>query len=223
MRAVICLLTAAITFGACGGEAPRITGFRLGPDGRPDMSTAREVESVQQAVIDGLAYWRDCRFEPVSTLYGKEAKVCGDGGCSVWNNVPSSCVAFGAGGYDLMFLSMDSLAWPSGAYSGIYGWIGGASMNTYRPYSMAVKAADYPFPPTTHSNFEFYKNTQFGDCTTVNGQQTTFSGCMAGLGNGVVRLGIFVTPMFDQVGLPGSLEFNRWCGDNGNPGGGVPC
>jgi hypothetical protein len=223
MRAAICILTAAITFGACGGGQPKITGFKLGPDGRPEMSTAREVESVQQAVLDGLAYWRDCRFEPVSTLYGKESKVCGDGGCNSWSTTPTSCVAFGAGGYDGMFISFDSTAWPAGSWSGIDGAIGGYSMNTFRPRSMAVKAADYPFPPTTHSDIEFYLNNQFGGgCTTVSGQQTIFSGCMGGLGNGAVKLGMFLQPSAPgQAGLPGSLEFNRWCGGSG--GQGVSC
>jgi hypothetical protein len=223
MRAVICLLTAAITFGACGGETPRITGFKLGPDGRPDMSTAREVESVQQAVIEGLAYVRNCAGEQAGVIYGKELKICGDFGCNGLEATPQSCTAYGAGGYDLMFISFDSISWLPGAYSWVHGGsIGGQTVASKRPYSFIVKATDYPFPPTTHSNFEFYTNLQFGGCSQFADQYgETRTGCISGLGNGVRVWGAF-SPFFSG-GLPGSVEFNRWCGDSGVPGGGVSC
>lgn len=212
-------------FGACGGDPPKITAFHLGPDGRPDMRTAREVESVQQAIISGLAYTRNCNGEPPNTIFGKEVKVCADQMCAS-NGIPQACLVFGAGGYDLMNIGFQDVTWPLGSWSttGGHGWIGGGSMDFFRPRSFVLKAADYPVPPTTHSDVEFYMNNQFGGgCALVNANGLAFSGCMSGFAPGSVGKGVFVPPPF-HTALPGSLEFNRWCGGGGGSlGGGLSC
>lgn len=220
------LTAAAIALGACEGKPGTVTGFKLGADHRPNMSTVVEVESVEQALILGLAYWRNCAGEQAGIIYGKEAKVCMDGQCSSSTAYPTACVAFGAGGYDNMAVSFDSFSWPAGAWSSIYGGtIGGQLLNTYRPQSFRLKATDYPFPPTTHSDIEFYKNNQFGGgCAQVNTQQNVRDGCFPGLGQGATFGGTFLLSSWPQGGLPGSVEFSRYCGGGGGPlGGGNPC
>lgn len=202
------LTAAAIAFGACGGKEPT----RL-------VHCDRDLSCVDQAIIDGLGYTRNCSGESPTVIYGKEVKVCGDGRCRSDNGtVPASCIAFGAAGNDLMFVGFDSVAWPLGAWSSVYGGIGGQTLNSKRPLSFALKSADYPVPPTTNSDVEFYLNTQFGGgCANASspGVVGTYSACMR-FGVNAIWTGSF------SGSLPGSVEFNRWCGINPN-GSGVPC
>jgi hypothetical protein len=149
MRTVL-LLAAAIAFGGCGGK--ELTKF-VGCD--------RDVSCVQQAIVSGVAYTRNCNGEAPTTIFGKEVKVCADLQCNS-TGTPQACLAFGAGGYDLMNVGFQDVTWPLGSWSLMHGSVGGASMDFFRPRSFVLKSADYPVPPTTHSDVEFYQNNQFG-------------------------------------------------------------
>jgi hypothetical protein len=204
---VIVATVAGVMIGACGGDPPKL------------VHCDRDLECVKQAVISGLGYTRNCIGEAPSFIFGKEVKVCGDLKCDT-TLLPNSCVAFGAGGHDLMFIGLQDVVWPSGSSSDVYGGsIAGFTMDQRRPASFRLKAADYPVPPTTHSDVEFYLNTSFGGgCSAAfTGAGPLFSACMQGIANGTTRQGIFHSAV-----RPGSFEFNRWCGLNQN-GGGISC
>jgi hypothetical protein len=207
MRAAICILTAIITFGACGEEPRKL------------VHCGRDLTCVQQAIFQGVAYTRNCAGEPPLTIFGKEVKVCGDwNGCRAdLGTTPGSCIAFGAGVHDQMFVSFDSVAWPAGAWSNSYGAIGGQTLDAKRPQSFALKSADYPVPPTTNSDVEFYLNLQFGGgCASAwNPFSGTHSACMR-FGIAQTHYGVFGSP------LPRSAEFNRWCGIT-QGGSGISC
>jgi hypothetical protein len=206
---VLCSAIAFLTaFGACGGQPPKM------------VHCDRDLTCVKQAIVQGLAYTRNCAGEyPTGTIYGKEVKVCGDAKCRAdLGQTPDSCIAFGAGGSDLMVIGFQDVTWPAGAWSSTYGIsIGGQTLDSQRPVSFALKAADFPVPPTTNSDVEFYLNTQFGGgCAGAWHPSIGWHSACMRFGIAQTHYGVF------QGDRPRSLEFNRWCGINQN-GSGVSC
>ena len=206
MRAGIWVLTAALLAG-CGESRQTVERYRLGSDGKPDMSTkiVEEVEVSQRGLFStGWIYTWDCANEYQTTIYGKELKACIDGFCTSTSQPlypVRGCRGFGMG--DLAAVGFNEFLWPSGQFAG---W----QMNVAPVRGMACKAADYPVPPTHHSECEWYQNTNAGGgcAETTSGE----SACFSHIPNGEHRI-----RQFAEDALPQSVEFVRRCGPGSTP------
>jgi hypothetical protein len=176
------LTAAAIAFGACGGEPQKLTTFKLGPDGRPMMGTAREtvVLDRRELLTTGVAYTWDC-YQDV-TLFGGETKVyeAFNGG--------GRCRGFGAGYHDYMGISAPEWTWP-GSSTPIN--------DIYMQLSQAYNSAG-----THHVHHCFYQNAEMG--TVAIRHPNPSLACWDGLAPHTVLLN-------NLVSVTKSFEMKRYC------------
>jgi hypothetical protein len=201
--AVIVCLTVALTVG-CGGNPQRVTTFKLGPDGRPDMSTAKEEVVVdRQALISaGVAYTWNCDGD--GTIFGGELKN------HLYSGAPLNgyCLGFGAGGNNAMGLALHEWTWP-GLSSTLSNSVG----------SYEAKAADLAGtnPETHHGQGTWFRNNQGGG---GNPNQDLFGPTGApgvGVADTLANPGGYWWADLDTGDSRGSVYLARWCGPGQTP------
>jgi hypothetical protein len=197
MRAVTCLLTFAIAFGACGDGTPQeVTTFKVGPDGRPVKGTERqEVVVDRQALLShDLAYTWDCTTEAPFNIFGGEEKVrlWGD-----WWTSGNPCLGFGLGGNRALGIGFDGFMYPG------HTWFIGNQVRSH-----ITKASDHA--PTHHVNSTHYKNFQAGGGHPIytNGETAAFT---------ALPPGFAYARSFNEWDRPGSFQLVRHCNAAENP------
>ena len=172
MKIAVSMIVVVMLSVGCGGETRQMTTFKLGPDGKPNVSTVTErdvtseeaIEIRKQAIHDGVAYVGSCTG-------GSEADMTAYGNEYVFSDTlefgQGECTFAGGGSSVVWFLSLDD-PWAKFQPSN-------RSMNNLvRHYR--IKANDF----ATQTRVAIHLNEQFGGGTHTDtwiqqGQSVSFA------------------------------------------------